>query len=325
MTGTVCVAQITKQTASQSSKTKSTSTSQSTSKNKLPPAPSTVKGAAPHINLTQPQAVKSLSPHRVATKKISKEEEKPTTGFGGQARLLKNNSLINHQDSTYADGMGYAVDLTYRFNSSSVTGKLSYDQNLRSNYEGDSDFNDLSLTYALSPKTLTELAENKLSFVPSVTMLVPLSRKSTKYDQLQTAIILGAGLGLAPKKPSLNGDFSYSLGVTLGRNIHRYQEDANGKVLGQYSSSQSLGIAYALKGFSLSLSFANKIRWSYANKTSQAFELTEELGYNFNKTFSVALGHTNSGAALKANGQDSNIALTNEEDSVIYIYGAVNF
>ena len=111
---------------------------------------------------------------------------------------------------------------------------------------------------------------------------------------------------------------SFAAAVTLGRNVHAYEENINGKVLNQYSSNQSVAVGYAISDWSMSATFINRSRLTYQGNTKSTFEIVEELGYALNDSFALAIGHTNSGASLKPNGSDSNIELFNENSSVVY-------
>ena len=147
-------------------------------------------------------------------------------------------------------------------------------------------------------------------------MVIPVSQLSTKKDQLQTSISAKIALSIAP---SNDGDgFSIGTSVSAGRNFHAYDEDINGSVLNEYSSNQGLNLGYALGNWSITVDYLNKTRWTYQNNVKSTFELSEELGYQINKMFAVALGHTNAGSTLKDNGTDSNIDFYNENSSTVY-------
>jgi hypothetical protein len=148
----------------------------------------------------------------------------------------------------------------------------------------------------------------------SFTAVAPVSKPSTKRDQLQTSLSAKIKLSTAPKEDGFSG----SVSVSAGRNFHAYEEDINGSVLNQYSSNQTLSLGYGYDKFSISLDYINRTRWTYQGNIKSAFELDEELGYDINKTFNVAVGHSNTGSTLKANGTDSNIDFYNENSSVVY-------
>jgi hypothetical protein len=93
-----------------------------------------------------------------------------------------------------------------------------------------------------------------------------------------------------------------------------------------YSSSQTLALSYEWPvGISISATLVHRNALTYQSNIRESFEISEELGYEINKTFSVAVGHTNSGNALKANGVDSNIQLMDENSSMVYASGTMSF
>ena len=114
--------------------------------------------------------------------------------------------------------------------------------------------------------------------------------------------------------------------ASISRNFHQYETDINGKVLSQYSSTQSLALSYEWPvGVGVSATFIHRNGLTYQNNIRESFELTEELGYEITKVFSVAIGHSNSGNALKPNGVDSNIQIVDEDASIVYASGTVSF
>ncbi len=277
------------------------------------------QGAAPPLIETKVPA-KSIKKKRVA-KKDAKPED--ILGFAGSVLLTKNNSLYDHLDSTYYDGLNYEVDLGYKWKSGNLLFRFSYDQNLRSTYEDRSDLNDGSITYSSSAIKLDDFGE--MSLTPNLTLLVPLSKKSTRVEELQTALIVGLNLGYEPKQKLGIGNLSLGVALNIGKSFHRYDVDVNGGPISSVSSNQKLIFGYKIESFSINLAYTHKSRWSYHTNVNEGFELSEELDYEINKTFAIALGHTNSGAALKSNGQDTNFAIVNENDSVIYFQGAFSF
>ncbi len=284
-------------------------------------APASAGGAKPSTS----QTVNRFQAAKAKKQLVKKSETTYESPFSGSVSLTKINSLYDRKDGTFYDGINYAISLGYKASFGQFVGVLSYDQNVRANYEDQSDFNDAYGVYAHNPAQLGNFETLKLSLAPSATVLFPVSKKSNKFDQMQTALIAGVNLTLAPKVSSTSGSLSATLGLNIGKNFHRYEEDVNGAVLSQYSSNQSLTLGYGLESFSASISYVHKTRISYQNSTREGFELTQTIAYAFTQAFSLTLGHTNAGAALKANGQDSNFAVVNEDNSVVFLTGSYGF
>ena len=249
-------------------------------------------------------------------------EKKPTPKtFGLALEISRSRSLIDFKDGSRSDGLDILIVPSVAAFNGKISTQLAYSQNLRNQYsQTENDFADLPVTYAFKALPLAWADSMKTNFVYSITAVVPVSKYSRIKDELQTALSGRVGLSFTPA----DGEgFSATAGLTLGRNFHTYEEDINGSVLNQYSSNQSLGIEYSLSNWSVGVDFVNRSRLTYKGNTKSTFELTEEIGYSVNDNFSLALGHTNAGSTLKANGVDSNIELIDENSSVVY--GTIGF
>lgn len=237
--------------------------------------------------------------------------------FGLNLEISRSTSLIDYKDGSRSDGLDIVVVPSVKAFNGKISAQLAYSQNLRNQYsQTENDFADVPVTYAFKAIPLNWM---NTSFSYSVTALVPVSKYSRIKDELQTALSGRVGLSMAAEG---NG-FNASAGITLGRNFHKFEEDINGAVLNQYSSNQNLNLGYVLSNWSASLIFVNRSRQTYKGNTKSSFELSEEIGYSVNDNFSLALGHTNAGSTLKANGLDSNIELIDENSSMIY--GTIGF
>lgn len=232
--------------------------------------------------------------------------------FGLGFEITRSTSLVDFKDGSRSDGLDIVMVPSVNAFNGKISAQLAYSQNLRNQYsQTENDFADVPVTYAFKAIPLGMM---NTRFVYSVTAVIPVSKYSRIKDELQTALSGRVGLAMTPE-----GDgFNAAAGITLGRNFHTYEEDINGAVLNQYSSNQNLNIGYSLGSWSVSASFINRSRQTYKGNTKSTFELTEELGYSVNDNFSLALGHTNAGSTLQANGVDSNVQLTDENSSMIY-------
>lgn len=239
----------------------------------------------------------------------------PPSAFHFSLSLSRSTNLVDYQDGSRSDSVDYAFSPSLKTSFGTLATSVAYSQNLRDQYNSTaSGWSDIPLIFSFKPKTFVWIERNaKVQY--SVTAVVPVSQYSVKKDQLQTALSGKIGFSLMPAEG--NG-FGFVAGFSLGKNFHSFEEDINGSVLNQYSSNQSAGISYSYNDWSLSADFVNRTRWTYKNNVKSSFEISEEIGYSISPNFSVAIGHTNAGATLKANGADSNVELYNENTSIVY-------
>lgn len=239
--------------------------------------------------------------------------------FSGFVQAVGATSLYDYQDGTSSSGLDYSL----RFNL-----KLSKDYTLRldGSYSQDpkrpqnDDFNDTSLGLVRAPFELGKLI--KLGY--KVGAVAPTSKKSSTLQNMQGAATAGLTVMINPDR--LIPGLAVVSGLSLRRNFHQYDTAMNGEVNTQYSSSQSLSVGYDWAyGISTTVEFVHKNGLTYQNNIKESFEHTEEIGYEINKTISVAVGHTNSGNALKPNGTDSNVSLIDENSSLVYASATVAF
>lgn len=247
--------------------------------------------------------------------KVSAAPAATPTTFGLLATVSRSTSLVDFQDGSKSDSMDYLFRPSGRFSFGTVSLSIGYSQDLRDDSERAADWSDASLSWSLNPTKLNwPNKEQSARLTYSLSAIIPVSKNSRIRDELQTSVSGSLGFAVAP----VADGFSYGARVSLGRNFHSYSENINGSVLNQYSSNQSLNAGYTYGNWDLSLSFTNMARWSYQGNVRSSFDLSEELTYSFNKNFSLAVGHTNSGSNLKPNGIDTNISLFNENSSLVY-------
>lgn len=228
----------------------------------------------------------------------------------GSFAVYRNTSLYDFQDGTRRDSADYVLKMGLKITpdySLSVQGGYSQDLH-HSEYD---DFGDTSVS--LGRKAIPLGLYVLLS--PSITAIVPTSKMSHTVQNLESAYRVGASFSL---NPVVNPNLVLGLGLSGGQNFHQYDTDINGNVLNQYSFNQTLIAGYNLGNFSLSAIYIHKNAWTYQHTLKEAFEHYEEIGYGVNNSLAVAIGHSNGGSALKANGSDSNLALINENDSMVY-------
>lgn len=248
------------------------------------------------------------------------DKDKDQNQIGGVFLISRSTSLYDHQDGTRKDGVDYAVLPSVKTSLGNFSSKIVYSQDLRDESESASDFSDIPITYAMIANKWLWSPPYIITLTPTLTALIPVSKNSRIRDMLQTAVAGGLSFGIEPDgiATAKDGAWSLALGITAGRSFHTYEEDINGKVLNKFSSNQTVNLGYTYKVWSLSVEYIHKSRWTYQGNSKDTFEHTEELGYAVNENFAVAIGHTNTGAGLKANGMDSNFDLINENESQVY-------
>lgn len=256
-------------------------------------------------------------------------EPKPedTLAFSIEALISRSSSLVDHRDGTNKEGVDYTVIPKIQTSFGSLKAVISYSQDLKNQSEQASTFNDISLSFALNPNKWQWSPPYILTLTPFSTIILPVSKTSVKRDQLQTAVSFGFSFGIIPDgvAPKKDGAWSLAIAVSGGQNVHAYETNINGAGLFKYRSNQSINLGYSYKYFSFSTEFINKSRWTYQGNTNNFFEHTEEIGYGISDHFSVALGHTNAGNAIKDNAVDSNLSVFSENDSMIYVSTGLAF
>lgn len=262
----------------------------------------------------------------ISTDQLPAEQSTPNE-FSAIVLVSRSTSLNDFQDGTRKDGVDYLIIPAYKFAYGSISGKISYSQDLRDLTPEASDWNDTSVTYALEPNKWEWSQPYLLTLTPTVTAVIPTNKKTIKRDQLQGGLVLGVSVGIIPDgiAPARDGAWNLAIGVSAGRLFHQYEVDINGKALNQYSSNQTLNLGYTYKSASISTEYIHKTRWTYAGNLKDSFEWSQELGYSITEKFAVAIGHSNVGSGLKANATESNFELINENDSTVYGQLAVSF
>lgn len=244
------------------------------------------------------------------------------SAFSGSVGVSYGQSMVDHLDGSKQafrslnTRLGWTLSENY-----SISGSFSVDQNLRDGEvkEGNG-ISDIGIGLAHKPWDLA----NWLTGSIAVTTVIPASEQSTRVLGLQTALGIGYTFALTPAVLAKGFETSLTLGAS--RNFHRYETSVDGRVLNPYGLKEVLSSSYTYnKAVSFSFEFIHRHAWSYGGNVTESFEHSQELGYIVAPNWSVSIGHTNSGSWLKANTQDSNLKLINEDDSVVYLTTSVMF
>lgn len=158
----------------------------------------------------------------------------------------------------------------------------------------------------------------------------------------QDSILIAAGSAIAPtnekdrKKNSFSGALTFEplvltnftvlgqsfvalTGLNLRKNVHAWDRNAAGQANINYSAGYYLGFEKEiLPKLSLTIDGEYKYARTYQNSMRTNFVLGQELSYQYEKDLMFALGHSNDGDALKANGTDYDVQVFDGNTSVIY-------
>lgn len=231
--------------------------------------------------------------------------------WSAMVSLSRSTSLYDQKDGSRRDsGDVYArlgLKVTDNWGLSTAIGH-STDLN-NSEY---SDFGDVSFGASRKAMKLGTL----MSWTPSLAAIFPTSKSSQVYQNMLFAAGGTVSVALVPEILPENLTVGFAVGLT--RLVHQYEENSLGGVNTEWSSRQSASVGYSLGRFSLSAQFIHRNSLSYQGTLREGFDHTEDLSYQASDNLSVSIGHSLSGSALRPNGQDSNLALVNENDSTVY-------
>lgn len=255
----------------------------------------------------------------ITSSTIKAEQASQFPMMSGFIQASRSTNLYDFQDGSRQDGMDYSARLNInltKIHLIRIDG--GYTQNI-TNPES-SDWNDTSISFRKSPTLMSW----PVLLGYSIGGVIPTSKDSYKRQNSQGSATASVTAALNPSV------LMAGLGVTgilsFAKNFHQYETDINGKVLNQYTSSQILSLSYDWPvGISISANLVHRNAFTYQSNIRESFEISEELSYEINKMFSVAVGHSNSGNALKPNGTDSNVQVMDENSSVVYASGTMSF
>ena len=166
------------------------------------------------------------------------------------------------------------------------------------------------------------------SVSPAVGMILPATSRSREREGLITAVRpalrLSADLSRL-KKPVLR-DVSLMYEVAVSRAFHQYTTSTTGSVNTAWKLSNLVSLGYAPgERWSFSADFMRNTGWSYQGGARHSFSLGESVNYQFSRAISLAVGLTNDGDVLRANGLNSNIAIFDSTSSRVFTSFTVIF
>lgn len=163
-----------------------------------------------------------------------------------------------------------------------------------------------------------------LSFSPAIGGKLGLNEESVKGNSFQGSINIAPRLILNLER-AISGLGMY-FQMTATRNFHEFDRSFSGESNTQWSLGNRFTLYYDfLDAFEISVLFDRVFGWSYRGGIKHAYGLQEEIAYSITSDFSVAIGHTTEGSAVKENGIDNNIKIFDGQDSTIYTSATVKF
>lgn len=248
-----------------------------------------------------------------ANPNLDKTKNSSSISAGFLMTVARNTSLYDHQDGTRKDSLDLLLNPTLSWASNTLSVKTIYTRDLKDNSA--SDWSDTSVALLRPLKKWISNSGSSQTWGLSLGAGLPTSKDSSKRQSLLSTTTVGTSLTFAPADPQYG--LTVVLGISAIKLFHRYDTALDGKVNNSYGSNQSLLVNLQNGPWSLSGEFIHKVRISYQNNNKNSFEHTEELGFAINQNLQVAVGHSNSGVANKANGE-TNIEFIDRNESQVY-------
>lgn len=167
--------------------------------------------------------------------------------------------------------------------------------------------------------TPVEILGPSLKYRAKLTWALPTNETDRELASFRSSLSL-ANRFYYELVPDLSGYYQLS----LGRGIYRYDTTAAGESNNEWTLANTLLMNYDIKKFYLQLVPRISSTRTFRGTDSTRFELTEEVGLNFDK-FAVGIGHTNSDNLYLANGRDSNFSVFDRDTSNYYLTTNITF
>lgn len=162
--------------------------------------------------------------------------------------------------------------------------------------------------------TSVQVLNSSVYWLSSFTGILPTNqqlRDDTSYEGTARA---ATGLMF----DNLLGGSSLRYMVSVERNIHGYTQAADGSYNLRDDLGQNLDFAVPLgRKFLIDMNFGYVVAQTYLDDLRTRFSAEVDLIWMVNRRWSVSIGTSNEGDALKPNGVDSNVALFDNTSSVI--------
>lgn len=246
--------------------------------------------------------------------------EKEENFFSGLVNASYSRNLVDQKNGSLEASRAILAMMTTKLSPQwSLISRITLSEDLRNSESLDDGFSDAVFILNRTPLDLNHWLNGR----PSFSAVLPVSERSTQVQNLNTSINAGYTFILNPEV--LKKGFDLSLSLNGSRNFHAYETDKVGNVLNQYGLREILSSSYSFRKWTASVDLILRHGLSYGGNWTQAYEHSQEIAYSLHSNWSMTLGHTNSGSWLAPNGQDSNLKLINEDDSIFYLSTSVTF
>ncbi|NUN06578.1 MAG: hypothetical protein HUU57_12550 [Bdellovibrio sp.] len=185
----------------------------------------------------------------------------------------------------------------------SVKGIVSKDQN----GPQDTTVSNTQLVLGIKGKKLTD----QVTTVHSVIGLIPTNEVARKRDRFKGGFALSNGVNYVT--PLLTASYR----LVLTKNIHEFNMNAESKANIEYTMANTFAVDVPVYGpvhVSADIMYRNGL--TYGGSERSYFAFNADVIYDIDNNFSVNLGTSNGGNALKSNGVDSNVAVYDDKSSV---------
>ena len=146
----------------------------------------------------------------------------------------------------------------------------------------------------------------------SAATILPTSIASRETDRLKSSIGITNGLSIA-----VSPRFTVIYKLGLNRNFHEFTINADGRANVEYRLSNSLDLKLAItEKVSLVTTGIYRQGRTYQGFERQDFQFHGDINYDFLENLTMNVGTSNEGAAMKANGVDSNISVYDEKSTI---------
>jgi hypothetical protein len=235
-------------------------------------------------------------------------------------------SLYNQEDGNQLSLNTMATILSYKINRDyKISGEVDFLQDTINPENNDVAGASLKLEHRAF-----KIADHLLILTPSLSTDIPVSQ----YDHHVT---LQGSLGGA-LKVAVNPEFliskrlSLSVGLTGKRYFNTYSEAEDGSPNAEYGATQSFNAGWDFtRWLTLALSVGHYDYWDYYGILQEYYGHNEELDFNINKMWQVAVGHSYGNPLMpfvpvwKADGSDGNYSFLSEQYSTVYAQVTVSF
>lgn len=275
---------------------------------KLDAAPKPTK-----VEITQGSSSELNPGTSLLTSQKNKKEENP---WSLGADLSYARALFEEDDGSFQRGTDISVEGGYKFqNNYKLSLTAGYNSNLLDSSKSSPHDVKIAGSKTFEPKFGTANYGLKL------TGIIPASKESIDDFSLQGGVNL---TGTVSSKPGtvLWGYVNVEARLSAAQGFHKYDTTSAFKSNKKNTSNQGFKTTLTLKNLSFTVDLLHRFLWDYEGNQSERLGHNEEISYKFTKNFALTLGHdvdSTNGIPLTKEDGTSNLALINEDASVVYI------